>query len=89
MVSDLVGLLLEIENAYESVKLNLDAISWVQSCLGSHSMDQNVLIHLNYLCELNAENELRSMKAAIVGLKQRLTEPPESPLPPPVNLPQA
>jgi hypothetical protein len=85
MVRDFVGLLLDIENAYESVKLNLDAISYVQSCLGSGAIDQNLLIHLNYLCELEAENQLKSMKAAIDTLKQGLKQPPESPLPPPVN----
>jgi hypothetical protein len=89
MVRDLVGLLLDIENAYESVKLNSDAMSYLQLCFGTGALDQNLLIHLNYLCELEAETHLKLMKGAIDALKQELKQQPESPLPPPVNPPIA
>jgi len=66
--------LLDIENAYESVKLNIEAISYIQLCLGSHHADENILIHLNYLCELDALKRLVEMKAAIDQLKPRLKD---------------
>lgn len=69
-------LLLDIENAYESVKLNLEAISYIQLCLCGHHADENLLMHLNYLCELDAAKRLVEMKDAIDQLKPRLRDKP-------------
>jgi hypothetical protein len=76
MIRKDVSLLLDIENAYESLKLNVDSISYLQLLLGCCATDQNVLIHLTYLCEQDAASSLVEMKAAIDQLKPLLREEP-------------
>jgi hypothetical protein len=89
MVRDLVGLLLDIENAYEAVRLNVEVIGTAQYMIGTDQGSINSALHIAYLCEKDIEAELTGMKAAIDKLKQGLKQPPESPLPPPVNPPIA
>jgi hypothetical protein len=89
MVSDFVGLLLDIENAYEAIRLNVEVIGVAQYMIGTDSSSINSALHITYLCERDIETELTGMKAAIDTLKQGLKQPPESPLPPPVNPPIA
>jgi hypothetical protein len=76
MIGDNVSLLLDIENAYEAVKLNLDSISYLQSQLGSgaigYGTSQNLILHLVYLCELDAGLRLSEMKAAIDAMREHV-----------------
>lgn len=76
MIRDDVSLLLDIENSYESVKLNLEAIGWLQYLLGSNSHPIELIIHLNYLCGQDASAHLAEMKQAIDALKQVMKSAP-------------
>jgi len=76
MIRDDVSLLLDIEDSYDSVKRNLEAIGLLQSLLDSNSAPKSLLIHLNYLCELDASAHLAEMKQAIVSLEQVMKSAP-------------
>jgi hypothetical protein len=89
MISRNVSLLFDIEDHYDLIRRNVETIRIVQDMIGTDLNAASWALHVTHLCEKDIEVEMKGMKAAIDKLRQGLEQPPESPLPPPVNPPIA
>jgi hypothetical protein len=85
MIRDHVSLFLSIEDSYDSIRLNLDCLSYLSMSLsmepdgGTHS----ILRHLIHLCEQDTTSLLSEVEAAIAELKPLLMETTNPPFHPP------
>jgi hypothetical protein len=89
MISRNVSLLFDIEDHFNWIEKNVETIRIVQDMISTDFTASSWILHVTHLCEKEIEVEMRGMKTAIAKLKQGLEQPPESPLPPPVNPPIA
>jgi hypothetical protein len=86
MIRDHVSLFLSIEDAYDSIRLNLDCLSYLSMGLSMEPDDKgthSILRHLIHLCEQDTTSLLAEMEAAISELKPLLMETTNPPFHPP------
>jgi hypothetical protein len=82
MINSNVSFLVEIEDHYNTVSRNVEAIRIVQELIGIDWNKSLWALHVTHLCERDIEVEMKGMKTAIDKLKQGLAQLPESPPPP-------